>query len=271
LGEIARIQGDLITAAQRYQSALEMFQRFQEPKTEAVVWHQLGMVYQEGKDLTAAEQAYRESASIQEQQGNMIGAANTYGQLAILNEHMERLSEAEQWYWKALQCFQDVGDQLNKRNTLHNLANLLAKQLNRLPEAHQLATAALAILETLDPAAAGTWTIYNLLAEIATAQNEPDKAKEYRHLARTTKEAFAGTQYELQQHAQLIELVAAAVGDEAAREQLEPKLVQLVEIGRGQMVAAIRQVLAGEREVEALWDDLDLDDSMIIAAILRGV
>jgi hypothetical protein len=30
-------------------------------------------------------------------------------------------------------------------------------------------------------------------------------------------------------------------------------------------------VLAGEREVEALWDDLDADDSMIIAAILRGV
>ena len=36
-------------------------------------------------------------------------------------------------------------------------------------------------------------------------------------------------------------------------------------------VTAIRRVLAGEREVEVLWDDLDLEDSMIIAAILRGL
>ena len=105
----------------------------------------------------------------------------------------------------------------------------------------------------------------------ATAQNEIDKAKEYRQLARTTKAAFAGTQFELQQHAPLIELVVAAVGDAAAREQLEPELVRGVEFGRGQLVAAIRRVWAGEREIEVLWDDLDVDDSMIIAAILRGV
>jgi hypothetical protein len=45
----------------------------------------------------------------------------------------------------------------------------------------------------------------------------------------------------------------------------------MVENGWGLLVAAIRRVLAGEREVEALWDDLDADDSMVIAAILRGV
>jgi hypothetical protein len=61
------------------------------------------------------------------------------------------------------------------------------------------------------------------------------------------------------------------VGDAAAREQLEPELVRGVENVRGQLVAAIRRVLAGERDVEALWDDLDLEDAMIIAAILRGV
>jgi hypothetical protein len=146
----------------------------------------------------------------------------------------------------------------------------LANQPNRLPEAHQMATAALAIDRNLD-STPEIWKTYILLARIATAQGEIDKAKEYRQLARTTKAAFAGTQFELQRHAQFIELVVAAVGDATAREQLEPVLVQLVESGWGQLVAAIRQVLAGEREVEALWDDLDLEDSMIIAAILRGV
>jgi hypothetical protein len=129
----------------------------------------------------------------------------------------------------------------------------------------------LEIKQTIDPAAASIWNTYNILEEIANAQNEPDKARKYRQLARTDKAAFAGTQYELQQHAPFIELVVAAVGDAAAREQLESVLVQVVENGRGQLVAAIRRVLAGEWEVEALWDDLDLEDSMIIAAILGQV
>jgi tetratricopeptide (TPR) repeat protein len=238
---------------------------------EAVAWNQLGMVYQKGENWTEADRAYRESARIKERQGNIAGAASTYGQLATLNQWMQKPSEAEQWYRKALDSFRAVGGKLGESRQLHNLANLLANQPNRLPEAHRLATDALAIDKTIDLAAASIWKTYGLLARIATAQNEPDKAKEYRRLARTTKAAFAGTQFELQRHAPLIELVVAAVGDAAAREQLEPVLVQRGENGWGQLVAAIRRVLAGEREVEALWDDLDLEDSMIIAAILGRV
>ena len=271
LGTLAMVQNDLATALKRYQSALTTFQQLEEPAMEAAAWHQLGMVYQECQDWATADRSYRESARINEQQGNISRAASTYNQLAILNEQMQKLPEAEQWYRKALEIARQIGDRLGESKRLLNLADLLTKQSNQLPEANQLATAALSILETLDPAAAEIWKIYNLLAIIATAQNEPDKAKEYRQLARTTKAAFAGTQFELQQHAPLIELVVAAVGDAAARERLEPVLVQQVEIGRGQLVTGIRRVLAGEREVEALWDDLDLDESMIIAAILRGV
>jgi hypothetical protein len=106
--------------------------------------------------------------------------------------------------------------------------------------------------------------------KLPAIDKNPDEARECRYLARTTKAAFAGTQSELQQHTEFIEFVVAAMGDEAAREQLEPELVQMEENGWGQLVAAIRRVLAGEREVDVLWDDLDADDSMIIAAILRG-
>jgi tetratricopeptide (TPR) repeat protein len=270
-GMIAMLQGNLTTAIDRHRSALEIFQQLQEPAMEAVAWHHLGMVYQESRDWAAADRAYRESARIKEQQGNISEAAHTYTQLGILNQLIKKLSEAEQWHRKALQIDREVGDRLNESNDLNNLASLLVNQPSRLSEAHQLAIDALVIKQKFDPAAAKIWITYNLLAMITTAQNEPDKAKEYRQLARTTKAAFAGTQFELQQHAPLIELVVAAVGDAAAREQLEPELVRRVEHGRGQLVAAIRRVLAGEREVEALWDDLDADDSMIIAAILRGV
>jgi tetratricopeptide (TPR) repeat protein len=270
LGTLAMLQGDLTTAIDRYESALATFQQFQEPATEAVAWHQLGIAYQEGQNWAKADRAYRESARIQEQQGNIAGAASTYGQLAILNKLMQKPSEAEQWYRKALEIARKVDDKPGESRRLHNLANLLANQPNRLPEAHQLATDALAIKQTLDPAAAEIWKAYSLLAKIATAQNEPDKARGYRHLARTTKADFPGTQYELQKYAPLIEFVVVAVGNKAVREQLEPLLPQLENV-KGQLVAAIRRVLAGERDVEVLWDDLDLEDSMIIAAILRGL
>jgi tetratricopeptide (TPR) repeat protein len=271
LGTLAMYQGELTTAIDRYQSALATFQQLQDPKSEAAAWHQLGMVYAEGQNWDMADRAYREAAKIKEQQGNIAEAANTYGQLSILNKQMQKLSEAEQWNRKALQSFQQVGDRLNEARILSNLADLLNQQPSRLPEANQLATDALAIKKTINPAAAEIWKTYDLLAKIATVQNEPDKANEYRQLARTTKAAFAGTQFELQRLAPFIESVVAAVGDTAAREQLEPELVRGVEIGRGQLVAAIRRVLAGERKVEVLWDDLDLDDSMIIAAILGRV
>jgi CHAT domain-containing protein len=171
---------------------------------------------------------------------------------------------------KALQGFQTIGDKYSESKALLNLAVLLTNQPNRLLEAHQLATAALAIDRTLD-STPEIWKTYILLAKIVTTQGETDTAKEYRQLARTTKVAFAGTQYELQQHESFIAAVVAAVGDKAAQAELEPILTQGVEKGRGQIVAAIRRVLAGEREVEVLWDDLDLDDSMIIAAILGRV
>jgi tetratricopeptide (TPR) repeat protein len=275
LGTLAMLQGDLNTAIDRYQSVLATSQQLEQPEMEAGAWHQLGMAYQvgmvygEGQNWELADRAYRKSARINEQQGNIDGAARTYTHLAILNQQQNPF-EAEKWYRKALQSYRQIGDQVCESQVLSNLSVLLAYQLNRLPEAHQLATDAFAIMQTLDPAAE-IWKIYGLLAMISTAQNKPDKAKEYRQLARTTKAAFAGTQYELQQYDPLIDAVFAAVEDAAVWEQLEPVLVQWVEIGKGQLVTAIQRVVAGERDVEALWDDLDLDDSMIIAAILRGV
>ncbi len=271
MANLAMAQHDPSTAINLYKEILQIFQKVQDPSNEAHTWHGLGIAYANYDRLTDADFAYRQSARIMEQQGDILGAASIYHQLAVLSEKMNKLTEAEAWSLKALQGFQTSGDKLKVSLSLFNRAALLASQSTRLPEAQQLAEAALLIQRTLDPAAAAIWNTYSLLNRIATAQNEPDKAREYRHLARTTKAAFAGTQYELQQHAQFIELVVAAVGDAAARDQLEPELIQGVEVGRGQLVAAIRRVLAGEREVEVLWDDLDLEDSMIIAAILRGL
>jgi tetratricopeptide (TPR) repeat protein len=268
LGTLAMLQGDLFTAMQKYQSVVKIFSQLQEPAAEALAWNQIGLIHEKFQRWGEADLAYREAARINEKRGDTSGTFNCYGQLANLSVKMNRLTEAEGWYRKMLKISRVVGNQLSESKALVSLAYLLSDQPNHLSEAQQLAIFALEIDRTVDPAAAAIWGIYHLLAKIATAQGETDKAKEYRQLARTTKAAFAGTQYELQRYAQLIESVVSAVGDAAARKQLEPELVKGDKFGKGHLVAAIRRVLAGERAIEVLWDDLDLDDSMIIHAII---
>jgi tetratricopeptide (TPR) repeat protein len=271
LGTLAVLQGNLFTAMQKYQFVLKIFSQLQEPAAVADSLRKLGMMYEEFQQWGQADQAYREAARINEKRGDTNGTFNCYGQLANLSVKMNRLTDAEGWYRKILSISRVVSDRVGESKALVSLAYLLSDQPNHLSEAQQLATAALEIDRTVDPAAAAIWGTYRLLAKIAIAQGETDAAREYRQLARTAKAAFAGTQFELQRLAPFIESVVAAVGDAAAREQLEPELVRGVEFGKGQLVAAIRRVLAGEREIEVLWDDLDLDDSMIIAAILGRV
>jgi tetratricopeptide (TPR) repeat protein len=273
MGNLSMKQGDLKTAAQQHMQALYTFNQLQQPLMEARAWHQLGIVCQKGRQWMNAECAYRNAARIKEKLGDIAGVAGTHNQLGNLSRMMNKPIEAEAWYCKALHNYRSIENKLCESTILNNLASLLASQPQRLLEAQKLAKAALEIKKTLNPAATEIWATYNILAKMANAQNQQDKAREYRQLARTTKMDFVGTQHELQQDSQfIIELVVAAVENEAARAQLEPVLVRQTENGWGQLlVAAIRLVLAGEREIEVLWDDLDADDSMIIAAILRRI
>jgi tetratricopeptide (TPR) repeat protein len=61
LGTLALVQGNLTEAEQRYKTALAIFQRFHEPSHEAIVWHQLGLVYE--KSQTMGSRRTRLSAS----------------------------------------------------------------------------------------------------------------------------------------------------------------------------------------------------------------
>jgi uncharacterized protein (DUF4415 family) len=73
---------------------------------------------------------------------------------------------------------------------------------------------------------------------------------------------------ELKIHEPLIFAVVAAASNQNLAEELEPQLIKGSENGRGKLVIAIRRILAGERSIEALWDDLNMTDSMIIHAII---
>jgi tetratricopeptide (TPR) repeat protein len=211
-------QGDLNTAIQLHKEAQQTFHQLQSPQDECISWHELGMAYELGQNWAEAELAYRESARIRDSIGIGSERSNIYVRLASLHQITNKPIEAENWFKKALDCDLSDKNKIGESKALQGLANLLASQPSRLSEAKQRAEDALAIQETLDPAATQIWKIYNILAKIVTAQGDTNKAREYRQLARSARATYAGTHYELQKYTPLIKMVVAAVRDEAARE-----------------------------------------------------
>jgi tetratricopeptide (TPR) repeat protein len=285
LATLVMLEGSFQEAIERYRTALSLFQQLREPASEAVVWHQLGLVFQQTQQLDEAERHYREAARIREENGTIggnNGAAATWNQLANLSVLAGKLDAAERWYRKAIDGFRTVGDRIGPSKCLNNLANVLQGQLGRLTEARQLAEESLAINKTIDPGAAEIWKSYDTLAEIAekeAAESVNDglktefqtKALEYRRLAREAKRSFPATRHELRQHLPLILGPIAAVHDLEQRKQLEQELPDLERRGWTGLVAAIRRILAGERDADALCTPLDFEDSMIIETILAGL
>ncbi|MEO1068457.1 MAG: tetratricopeptide repeat protein, partial [Cyanobacteria bacterium J06638_6] len=98
LGTLAMRQGNLREAKTRYQSALATFQSLEEPEREAVSLHLLGMVYQEEKWWSKAEECYREAARINERAGNIAGAAGNWHQLAMMSHSLGRRETAIAYY-----------------------------------------------------------------------------------------------------------------------------------------------------------------------------
>ena len=282
IGTLAMEGGNLTEAAGRHRAALVLFQQLREPAMEAVAWHQLGMVFGEARQWDEAERHYRESARIKEGRGDLADAAKTWNQLALVNEGAGKPDAAEMWYRKAIEGFRGGKEAINLSTALNNLANLLRTQPGRLAEARGLAEEALDIKRPLDPGAAEIWKAYTILAQIAeqeAAAASDDrqnaelqaKARDYRRLAREAKRDFAGTRHELRKHLPLILGAIMAVQEPARRTELEQALPKMEHHGWTNLVAAIRRVLAGERDAGALCEGLDLEDSMIVETILQGL
>ena len=272
LGTLALSEGNLSEAQERYQAAIVQFQRLGEPAVEAVFLHQLGRAYEEAKAWDAAQEAYRKSAEIREQQGDLAGAAGTWNQLAIVLQFTEKFQEAEAYYRKAIEADRKVGNAIGVSAMLSNLANFLLTQGDdRLSEARQLAEEALGMKRTIDPTAAQIWLIYNALAEIAIKQGDRSTARDYLRQSRQSYAAFAGSQYELQKWEDFIQCVMIALQDSSQLPQLEEQLQSRSANGWGDLVAAIRRILAGERSEDEVCLDLDCRSALIVGEVLKRI
>ena len=274
LGTLAMLEGNLKEASQRHGAALALFRQLGEPRSEAVAWHQLGIVFEKMEQLVEAERCHRVAARIREEAGligGADGAITSWNQLALISGKTGKSDAAESWYWKAIEACRKFKFDTLAWGVLSNLSQLLASQPGRLGEARELAEEALAIKRTLDPGGEEIWQIYSILAGIADRDSRPAEAREYWRLAREAKRNRAENRNELRQHASLIAAAVMAAQEERHRVDLEESFPQLEQNGWTALVAAIRRVLVGERNEEELCDGLDLEDSMIVIAILRAL
>ena len=268
LGAIALVEGDLGDAESRYRQALEIFRSLGERSLEATAWHQLGNVYSQAKRFEQAEHAFRESARIEQDIGNRVGAAVSWGALADVIDKSGRPDDAEAWYIKALTARQSEGDRAGESWARHALALLLIRRPDRLAEAKAYAEEALAIQETLDPAAVEIWKAYAVLAEICDKQGDADAARAYRLKERASYAAAPVSQHQLRGMRRVIAAVVLAAVDPTARAVVEPVLATE---RWPSLVGALRRILDGERDADALCASLDREESMIVTAVLRGI
>jgi tetratricopeptide (TPR) repeat protein len=288
LGTLALQQGQLGEAAAHYLEAMKVCRTIGEDRNQAIIWHQLGMVAQEAAqqgsgDWDEAERCYKESLALKERLGDKAGAASTCNQLAIVAQSAGRPAEAERWYRRAI----ELGEELNYVGELGkwygNLAGLLLDQ-GRLDEAERYAHRAREIKETLD-LSVQPWTTYALLARIAEQRGRTDEARAWRRKAEEAIRAFeeqsdgqwsvdgAQIAQQIKQWEPIIAAVVAACNDNVqAAQELTPFLDEMAGTEDwSQLIAALRRILAGEREETALTNGLDRVDTAIIRQVLAAL
>jgi tetratricopeptide repeat protein len=193
-----------------------------------------------------------------------------------------KLEAAERWYRKAIDGGREAGDLLPTAKALGNLAVLLQPEAGRIREARQLAEDGMAIMRALDPSGAEIWKSYNILASIsdkeAAEASHPARrtellaeAREYRRLARRAEGSFAGTRFKLRPHAALILGTVIAAQQPEQRARIERTLESYRHESWKNLMDAIRRILAGERDEEALQAGQFGNSPMILELILRGI
>jgi tetratricopeptide (TPR) repeat protein len=182
LATVRRRQQRYGEALEAYKEARDTFSRLNEPGSVAIVWHQIGIVYQEAGQPEAAEEAYNQSLAIEVRIGNLAGQASTLGQLGNLYvDVLQRPEEAVAFYRRAAEIDREIGDLAKEGISQNNLARSFLK-LQRFGEARLSIRRAIECDEPFGHAAE-PWKTWANLADIETADGSSAAAADARHQA----------------------------------------------------------------------------------------
>lgn len=238
--------------------------------------------------LQQAEEAYRQSLQLKEALGDQAGAARTANQLARVAQLAGRPADAARWYRRALRDFQATGQMQYVAVTCNNLASLLldaargevgspppaglAEGGDLLAEAESLARQAAQIREAINDPSTEIWQTYNILAGIAAARGDPAAARDWRRKERAAYVAFPGHWANLsRQYGGVVQAVAQASRLRSIPADLDAFLQRLDSTDYRFLAAALRDLLAGACDADALADqhNLDGEDYLIVLKTLE--
>jgi tetratricopeptide (TPR) repeat protein len=109
------------------------------------------------------------------------------------------------------------------------------------------------------------------LAEVAMALGDPAGAEDARRTSRHLYGQTGSVRRAMAEIAPFVDQVVAAINEPSGRGGLEAVLVEGEEAGWTSVVAAIRAILAGERDEDLLCQGLDPDEEQIVCAVLKGL
>lgn len=251
--------------------AIEIARNLTDFQLEAALWHQHGLINQEQGNYVEAERTYRESLRLKELTDDKVGSARTIMEIARLCMTTGNLDEAELWYRRVLEIYTQTGDQFESSHALNNLAMLSLAQ-GRLDDAKRLAQQAVALKEKLG-VSVQPWITYSLLARIAEAEGDSKEADLWRRREQDSYAAYPGAAQEIHNWEPLIVKIVQSIRDGNAP---EPDVVSLLDqLGETEdwkkLIASIRRILTGERDINRLRSQLDRVDFLIVRSILAGI
>ncbi|WFE30777.1 tetratricopeptide repeat protein [Solwaraspora sp. WMMD791] len=177
LGMIAQEQRRYDEAEQHYRQALNIHLAHNNQHSAAITYHQLGIIAQERRQFDQAEQHYRQSLDIHLAHNNQHSAASTYHQLGIIAQERQRYDQAEQYYQQSLTIELEHNNQLGAALTQGQLGNVALEQ-RRYDQAEQHYRQALNIFLTHNNKHSAA-TTYHQLGIIAQEQRRYDQAEQY--------------------------------------------------------------------------------------------
>ena len=181
LATVRMLQGRHAEALRGHRAARATFMALGEPRAVAAAWFQEGRVFEEARQLPAAENAYQQALAIEQTRGDQASVAATMTQLAQIADQSGRLEEAVAWEHRAIELKVMLGDPKREANSRRNLGDRLYR-MGRLAEAEVEVHRAIAIADGIG-VSAQPWDPWDILHDIHRDRGDAASAAQARERA----------------------------------------------------------------------------------------
>jgi tetratricopeptide (TPR) repeat protein/nucleoside-triphosphatase THEP1 len=118
---LARVSNELCKFDQTLELYLSLLDRVDSKRVRALIFHRLGMTYDNMQDYEMAIKWYQKSAAVCEETGDKKGLSDTYHQLGMTYDHQQDYEAAVKWYQKSAAICEETGDKKGLSDTYHQL------------------------------------------------------------------------------------------------------------------------------------------------------